>query len=101
MATIIPLTLQDFGPVITHNTSPEPIKEKISKCGKYKLQKDSKGYYYPCRLYYPSLPPNHPDQFYCYIGNVGTDYSFSFKGALNKLNIHLEHLRYLKEQTKS
>ena len=65
----------------------------ISKDGEYQLHKDSQGFIYPCYWYY-----RHPDwprtkeagNFWCIMVHTSYDYSFTFEGALQVLNMVLE-----------
>jgi len=67
------MTLQDF------------IKKDknsfVSKDGRYSLHKDRLGFVYPCTI--------HTDYFACMV-HISYDYSFTFEGALEILNMVLE-----------
>ncbi len=65
----------------------------FSKDGLYQLSKDKEGYIYPCHWYY-----QHPDwpktkesgNFWSVMVHISYDYSFTFEGALQVLNMVLD-----------
>ena len=74
------LLLEDFTKVANK-------EEMISKCGMYLLYTDAQGYIYPLHWFYGH---GGDEDFYCFHGHSGYEYSFTYQDALDKLNKYLE-----------
>lgn len=76
-----PLTLDDF--TVIENG------DFISKCRNYKLTMESGGFFYPCGWYYSNPPNDNEQNFWTVMVHTSYDYSFSFKAALEVLNMNI------------